>query len=91
MAVVMTAEVPDMTPEAYDGMLAATGMTEALRGAKGFIAHGAGMSDGVWRVTEIWQSQAECAEWFAAHVQPNLPPGIKPRRVFRELHNLITP
>jgi hypothetical protein len=91
MAVLMTAEVPGMTPEAYDGMLAGTGMTDALRQAKGFIAHAAGMSDGVWRVTEIWESQEDSARWFAEHVQPSLPEGIQPKRVFRQLHNLIRP
>jgi hypothetical protein len=88
MAVLMTAEVPGMTAEAYDGMLA-SGIRDALLTAKGFIAHAAGMSDGVWRVTEIWESQEDSARWFAEHVQPALPEGIQPKRVFRQLHSLI--
>ena len=91
MAVIMTAEVPGMTTEAYDGMLAGTGLTDGIRQAKGFIAHAAGTSDGVWRVIEIWESQEDAAQWFARGVQPYLPEGIHPKRVFRELHNLITP
>jgi hypothetical protein len=90
MPVIMTAEVPGMTPEAYDAMLAG-GLRDAIRQAKGFIAHAAGMSDGTWRVVELWESQEDSAKWFAASVQPNLPEGVHPKRTFRELHTLITP
>jgi hypothetical protein len=88
MAVLMTAEVPGMTPDAYDGMQAALG--ENLRRAKGFISHAAGVTDGGgWRVTELWESIEDSTEWFAKNVQPMLPPGITPKRSFQKLHNLV--
>ncbi len=87
MAVLVTAEVPGMSPQPYDGMIAALG--DKLKQAKGFIAHGAGMSDGVWQVVELWETSEEATQWFEESVQPNLPPGITPKRTLIELHKLI--
>ncbi len=87
MAVLVVADVPGQTQEGYDGMLAA--MQPALRQAKGFIAHGAGPDGDGWHVFEIWETAADATEWFARMVQPNLPPGIKPKRTVRELHALV--
>jgi hypothetical protein len=87
VAVLVTAEVPGQTQEGYDHMMGA--LSPALRQAKGFIAQGAGPAGDGWRVFEIWESQADAADFFAKHIHPNLPEGVKPKRTILELHNLI--
>ena len=87
MAVLVTADVPGQTQEGYDHMIAA--LTPALKQAKGFIAQGAGPAGDGWRVFEIWESQADATAFFAKHIHPNLPEGVKPKRTILELHNLI--
>jgi len=87
MAVLVTADVPQQTEEAYDKMLEVLG--PAIRQAKGFVAHGAGRSADGWRTFEIWESQEDATRFFAKYVHPNLPPGIKPRRSILELHSLV--
>lgn len=87
MAVIVTAEVPGQTTEGYDGMMGALG--PLLRDAKGFIAHGAGPDGDGWHVFEIWETAADATDFFAKYIQPNLPPGVKPKRTLRELHNLV--
>lgn len=87
MAVLMTADVPGQTPEGYDGMIAVLG--DPIRQAPGFIAHMAGSDGETWRIAEIWESVKEASAFYAKFVDPNLPPGIKPRRRFMELHSLI--
>jgi len=87
MAVLVIAEAEGQTQELYDGML--TVLERALREAPGFIAHGGGSSAGVWRTFEVWESQADATQFFATHVHPNLPPGVKPKRTLIELHRLV--
>lgn len=87
MAVLMMADVPGQTPEGYDGMLAV--LTEPLKQAPGFIAHMAGPDGESWRVAEVWESVKEASDFYAKYVDPNLPPGVKPKRRFIELHALI--
>ena len=89
MAVLITAEVPGQTQEGYDGMIAA--LAPLLRTAKGFIAHGAGpLGNGQgWRSFEVWETQADATTFFAEHIHPRLPPGVKPQRTLLELHALI--
>jgi hypothetical protein len=60
-----------------------------LQQAKGFIAHGAGMSPEGWRVFEIWETQQEATAFFAKYIHPNLPPGVTPKRTYLELHSLM--
>jgi hypothetical protein len=45
--------------------------------------------DGGWRVIEVWQSRAEATACFAACIAPHLPPGIRPRRTFYEVHHVV--
>jgi len=87
MAVLVTAEVSGQTKEGYEGMLSV--LTPLLQQAKGFIAHGAGPSNGEWRSFEIWETQEQATEFFAKYIHPNIPPGVKPKRTFLELHSLI--
>ena len=87
MAVLVTADGPGQTLEGYDHML--TALSPALREAKGFIAHGAAPAMDGWRVFEIWETQADAAQFFAEHIHPNLPEGVKPKRTIMELHSLV--
>jgi hypothetical protein len=89
MAVMVTAEVPGQTQQGYDGMRAM--LEGALRQARGLVLHTSHPIDGGWRVIEIWESSQDANDFFARAVHPNLPPGIKPRRTFQELHHLIRP
>ena len=87
MTVLITAEVSGQTPEGYDAMLAA--LEPALRNAKGFIAHGAGPAADGWRVFEIWETSDDASQFFAKHIHPNLPEGVRPKRSTLELHAFV--
>ena len=89
MAVLIIAQNKDQTQQGYDGMITALG--ESLRQAPGFILHMSHPTEDGWRVIEVWQSKAEANQWFAKNVAPNLPPGIRPRRSFYELHDVVLP
>lgn len=86
MPVLIIAVVEGQTRERYDQML--TVLAPALRSAKGFIAQGAGPSRDGWRTFEVWESEADATRFFAAHVRPNLPAGVRPQRTVVALHNL---
>ena len=87
MPVMVTAEVPGQTAEGYDGML--RHLAEVLKRTPGFVLHTSQASDGGWRVIEIWESKQAANQFFAEHVHPNLPPGIRPKRTFQDLHSLV--
>jgi hypothetical protein len=56
MAVLMTAQIPGATKEMIDGMRP---LLDPIRRAKGFIIHTNGPVPGGWRVTEVWEFQAD--------------------------------
>src|SRR5215212_10652345 len=56
MAVLMTAQIPGGTKEMIDGMRP---VLDDITSAKGFIVHGNGPGPGGWRVTEMWDTQAD--------------------------------
>lgn len=87
MAILVIAEVDGQTTEGYDGMLAA--IESALRVAPGFIAHGAGPSAKGWHTFEVWDTAEDATAFFARHVHPHLPAGVRPRRTLVSLHRLI--
>jgi quinol monooxygenase YgiN len=87
MAVQITGEIPGQTQQGYDGMLNA--LEQIMKQAPGFISHSAFPVDGGWRVIEVWESKAAATEFFAKHIAPNLPPGVKPKRTIQELHSLV--
>ena len=70
MAVLMTAHIPGATKEMIDGMRP---LLELIRSAKGFVLHANGPAPGGWRVTEVWDTQADFEAWFEAHVKPAFP------------------
>jgi heme-degrading monooxygenase HmoA len=88
MAVLMTAHIPGATQEMIDGM---SPILENLRGQKGFVVHANGPAPGGWRVTEVWDSQADFEAWFEAHVKPAFSEGgPMPSITFDELNEVVT-
>ena len=87
MAVLVTAEVAGQTREGYDGMLEA--LTETIRTAPGFVLHTGHPVEGGWRIIEVWETKDAANQFFAKHVAPNLPPGIRPKRTVQELRGLL--
>ena len=87
MAVLITAEVKGQTQQGYDGMLAV--LSERIQKAQGFVMHAAHPVDGGWRVIEVWATEDDANRFFAKHVAPNLPPGIRAKRTLHELHSLL--
>jgi hypothetical protein len=88
MAVIVTAEVHGQTEAGYDAMLSV--LADLARQADGFVLHSAYVVDGHWRVVEVWQSKVEADSFFARHVAPHLPPGVRPKRSVHEAHSLVT-
>jgi len=87
MAVLVTANVEGQTQEGWDQIFGMLG--PVIRQAKGFIAVGGGLSHDGWRAFEIWESAQDATDFFAKHVQPNLPPTVKPHRSMVELRTLL--
>lgn len=87
MAIMMISEVGGQSPQGYDGMLAA--LSDALKQAPGFIMHMSHPSETGWRVIEIWNTKDDAARFFATHVAPRLPQGIRPKLSFQALHSLV--
>lgn len=89
MSVLITVDVKNQTQENYDRMLQM--LENVARQSPGFIAHCAyADDDGAWRVVEMWETIADANRFFAEHVAPNLPPGVRPKRHVQALHSLIT-
>lgn len=88
MAILIIADVKGQTRQGYDGMIGALG--PIFKQAPGLILHTSHPTEDGWRVVEVWQSKAEANRWYADYVAPNLPPAIRPKRTFYDLHNLLT-
>jgi hypothetical protein len=65
-------------------------LEETLKRAPGFRLHGAHPSEDGWRVIEVWDSKEHANQFFAKHVAPNLPAGVRPKRSMHELHCCLT-
>ena len=88
MAVLMTAHIPDATQEMIDGM---SPVLQKLPSQQGFVVHANGPVDGGWRVTEVWDSQADFEAWFEANVKPAFPEGAPmPSITFDQLNEVVT-
>ena len=88
MAIIVMVDVHGQTEAGYDGMLKV--LADVERRAPGFVLHSAYKVDGNWRVLEVWESKAQADQFFAKHVAPNLPPGVRPKRTVFETHSLLT-
>jgi quinol monooxygenase YgiN len=89
MAVIVMVEVHGQTEAGYNGMLAV--LQDPIRRADGFLLHAAYLADGNWRVLEVWRSKSDADQFFADHVAPNLPPGVRPKRAVYESRSFVTP
>jgi hypothetical protein len=84
----MTAYIPGGTQEMIDGMRP---VLDLLRITHGFTVHANGPVSGGWRVTEVWDSQAEFEAWFESNVKPAFPQGAPlPEITFDELNEVVT-
>jgi hypothetical protein len=88
MAVIVMVDAHGQTEAGYDGMLSV--LADVARRAPGFVLHSAYKADGNWRVLEVWESKTQADQFFARHVAPNLPPGVRPKRTVFETHSLLT-
>jgi hypothetical protein len=89
MAVLMTAQIPGATKEMIDSI---RHVLDDIPHAKGFIIHANGPVPGGWRVTEVWESQADFEAWFEASVKPVFPEGgPMPSIAFDELNEVVRP
>lgn len=89
MPVMVIAEVVGQTPQGYDAMLARVGA--ALRQAPGFVMHMAHATEGGCRVVEVWRAREDATRFFADHIAPHLPQGVRPKLSFQPLHSLVSP
>lgn len=87
MAILILADVANQTQEGYDSVLFA--VAPLLKQAPGFVMHAAYPVEGGWKSIEVWESSAAATEFFAKHIAPNLPPGVKPKRTVQELYSLV--
>jgi quinol monooxygenase YgiN len=88
MAVLMTAQLPGATQEMIDGMRP---VLDAIRHTKGFVVHANGPVSGGWRVTEVWDSQADFEAWYESSVKPAFPEGApQPQITIDELNEVLT-
>jgi hypothetical protein len=79
MTIMVNSDMPGVTQSDYEQLAAA--LLPVLLATDGFIVHAAGPSEGGYRVTELWESEAAHGAWFAAHVVSAMPPGVTPPTV----------
>lgn len=90
MAILMIGESEGLTETVYRSMI--DSLRPAMQAAPGLVMHSAHATEGGGlRVMEVWRSKAESDAFFARHVAPNLPPGLRPKRRTLELASLVTP
>jgi hypothetical protein len=89
MAVMMISEVNGQSPQGYDVLLEAVG--DSLRQSPGFIMHMSYPVETGWRIVEVWDTREDATRFFAAHIAPKLPDGIRPKLSFQPLHDLLKP
>jgi heme-degrading monooxygenase HmoA len=68
MAVLVRSEVPGLTQELYDRLIAE--FEPKVKQAPGFVSHVAGPIPGGWAVTEIWETPEQFNAWITATVMP---------------------
>jgi hypothetical protein len=89
MPVLMISEVAGQTADGYAGLLGRVG--EQMKAAPGLLLHMSHPSEGGWRVIEVWETREHSAKFFAAHIAPNLPAGVRPKLTFQPLHDCVVP
>lgn len=71
MPVLIRHRHPGMTLNQYDEI--SPPLVEKLKKQPGFVVHAAFMDNGVFTVSEIWDSQEQHDRWFEENVRPNVP------------------
>ena len=75
-----------MTPSQYDEI--SPPLVEKLKAQPGFMYHVAFVDNGVFTVSEIWESQEQHDRWFSENVEGVIP-GIEQQVI--EVHAVVTP
>ncbi len=70
MAVLIRHRAAEMTPSQYDEI--APALVEKLKTQPGFMYHVAFVDDGVFTVSEIWETKEQHDRWFDENVKPNV-------------------
>ena len=86
MAVLIRHRVAGMTAEQYDQ--AAPALTEKMKSQPGFRYHVAFVDNGVFTVSEIWDSQEQHDRWFSENIEGVIP-GVE--QEVTEVHAVVAP
>ena len=70
MAVLIRHRAAETTPSQYDEI--APALVEKLKTQPGFMYHVAFVDDGVFTVSEIWETKEQHDRWFDENVEPNV-------------------
>jgi hypothetical protein len=89
MPILMIADVHGQTREGYQRVFDA--LAPLYAATPGFVAHLSHPIEGGWRVLDVWRTREDCKRFFAEHVAARLPPTVRPKLEFRELHDAFTP
>ncbi|MFI0849419.1 hypothetical protein [Mesorhizobium sp. IMUNJ 23232] len=89
MPVMMISETENQTEEGYNSLLGK--VSDPLKQAPGFVLHMSHATPQGWRVIEVWESRDHAAAFFAAHIAPKLPAGLRPKLTFQPLHDIVHP
>jgi hypothetical protein len=68
VAVVFIADIPTMTSAIY--RQAISRVRDQLKAAPGFLAHAGTATQNGFRVTEMWESQAQCMRFLEETIMP---------------------
>lgn len=84
----LTAQIPGATQEMIDGLRP---ILHGIRSEKDSSCTQTAPCRGGWRVTEVWDSQADFERWFEGNVKPAFPEGgAMPSITFDELNEVVT-
>ncbi len=90
MPVLMIGGSDELTPEGYAEVMGA--MRPVFEQAPGLVMHlGHERADGRLQVLEVWETKEASDRFFVAHVRPNLPSGVHPKRQTMDIVELVLP
>ena len=85
MSILARLSASGMTTDMYDK--ASEQLAPLVLAAPGFVAHVAFVRDGVFHVSEVWETRDDFQNWFDNNVKPNVP-GVQIDEV-RDVHNVL--
>jgi hypothetical protein len=98
VAIIQTDFQEGIGPEAYDAVSAELGAES--KPPEGLIFHWAGMVDGKWRITDVWESRGDHDRFVTERLRPaiekvararGLDPTVQPITTEAPVHNYIKP